>query len=211
MRKKVTAKNGGAGCRGTPGPGRPKGSRNKVPQELREIVSEFVARNMARAQELFDRAARRSPATALKLLTEMTDYVLPRLQRAELQVKAACNTEPPPVSAADVLAAFHAAPRLPAPQPAPAVIPPPLVHREPAPALAAPAPPPAVERETRLRLNTEEVLDTVQAEDGTFAVPPRLPPPGGETTYPWQVIPEGVKEISPAELERVKQQLRRMK
>jgi hypothetical protein len=83
---KQTKKNGRAGCRGKAGPGRPKGSRNKVQKELRVIVAEFVEHNMGRAQQLFDRVAKRNPTQALKILFEAQDYVLPRLQRTELKL-----------------------------------------------------------------------------------------------------------------------------
>ena len=50
------------------------------------IIAEFVERNAQDAQALFDRVKKRNPERALKLLIEMQDFVLPRLQRTELAV-----------------------------------------------------------------------------------------------------------------------------
>jgi hypothetical protein len=76
-----------------------------VPRELRVLVAEFVAHNLGRAQLLFDRVAKRSPGTALKLLFEAQEYALPKLTRTELQVTPAAPAVPRQLSADPVLAA----------------------------------------------------------------------------------------------------------
>lgn len=144
------------------------------------IVTAFVEANMAEAQALFDRVKRRSPGMALKLLIDMHDFVLPRLQRTEFKASPSNTGETlPAVSVQAVLDAWRAAPRpasLPAPQPSPAAIPAPLPASTPPLPIAAPGPAAnAPPEKVKGRGEQQPVIDTVQDEDGTYAVPP--PPP----------------------------------
>jgi hypothetical protein len=67
--------------------GRKPGTPNVVTRTTRELFSAFVDHNAAKAQELFDRVARKNPARALQILSSFSDYVLPRLQRTEMDAR----------------------------------------------------------------------------------------------------------------------------
>jgi hypothetical protein len=66
------------------GIGKAKGTRNTVNQSVREIFQEFVYRNASTAQELYEKVSKKDPAKALQILTNLADFVLPRLARTEV-------------------------------------------------------------------------------------------------------------------------------
>ncbi len=66
------------------GKGRKPGTPNKTTATVREVFSQFVEANAAKAQELFDRVAAEDPAKALDLLARISEFVLPKLARTEL-------------------------------------------------------------------------------------------------------------------------------
>ena len=75
--------------KGAPRPanaGRKKGSVNKATALTREFIQGFLDTNAHRVQELFDKVARSSPREALKLITELCEFALPKLARVETQV-----------------------------------------------------------------------------------------------------------------------------
>lgn len=71
--------NGGA----RPGAGRPKGSLQKAPGELRTMVATFAEHNMRGAQALYLRVAKKDPGEALRLLIAMLEFSMPKLARTE--------------------------------------------------------------------------------------------------------------------------------
>jgi hypothetical protein len=91
------------------GKGRSRGQKNIVTQSVREIFHEFVYRNAGNAQSLFDRVSKRDPAKALQILTNLADFVLPRLQRTEMTVAGSPLISPNPIANADEAAATYAA------------------------------------------------------------------------------------------------------
>jgi hypothetical protein len=66
------------------GMGRRKGVPNKTTGSVREMFAAFVEGNASRVQILFDRVARKNPAKALEILTRFSEFVMPKLQRTEL-------------------------------------------------------------------------------------------------------------------------------
>jgi hypothetical protein len=67
------------------GKGRKKDVPNRVTGAVRELFQSFVERNAERAQDLFDKAARRNPARALELLIGFAEFCVPKLTRMELK------------------------------------------------------------------------------------------------------------------------------
>jgi hypothetical protein len=75
--------------------GRKPGTPNVVTRTTRELFSAFVDHNAAKAQQLFDRVARKNPAMALRILSSFSDFVLPRMQRTEMDLKTNAPTTYP--------------------------------------------------------------------------------------------------------------------
>jgi hypothetical protein len=66
------------------GIGRKPGTRNQITLSMRDMMQDFCILNLAHAQELYDRLAKREPGKALQILTNLCDFVLPRLARTEV-------------------------------------------------------------------------------------------------------------------------------
>lgn len=76
-KKKQTSK------KGKPGPGRPKGSPNKVTSDVRACVQK-IAENLApEVESWIRRAARRSPLGAAKVMLGLLEFTVPKLARVE--------------------------------------------------------------------------------------------------------------------------------
>ncbi len=73
--------------------GRKKGTPNKATATVRDVFSQFVEANAAKAQSLFERVAAEDPAKALELLARLAEYVLPKLARTE--IKGGDNSDSP--------------------------------------------------------------------------------------------------------------------
>jgi hypothetical protein len=85
---KTKRKPTGAAAMGA-GPGRPKGSTNKVTTEFREIVGKLLQVNAGNFEEWIQQVAtgshgeRPDPARALDLLAKLAEYAAPKLGRVE--------------------------------------------------------------------------------------------------------------------------------
>ena len=66
--------------------GRPKGVPNIVTSTVRSIFADFVEHNVAGAQELYDKVAKRNPAKALDILAKVAEFVVPKLNRTEVNI-----------------------------------------------------------------------------------------------------------------------------
>ena len=64
--------------------GRGKGTTNKVTKETREAFKEFVENNHEHFQGWIERVAENNPAKAIELVSNLAEYVLPKLSRAEV-------------------------------------------------------------------------------------------------------------------------------
>jgi len=65
--------------------GRPKGSPNKKTQEVRESFHMFVEEQQDMFKEWIERVAEKNPAKAIELVTNLAEYILPKLSRTELK------------------------------------------------------------------------------------------------------------------------------
>ena len=76
--------------------GRPKGVQNKVTKDTREAFKVLVEDNTGKFQGWLDKIAETNPAKAFELLTNVAEYVLPKLSRtevtADLKVDATIDT-----------------------------------------------------------------------------------------------------------------------
>ena|ERR1700722_497298 len=90
------------------GKGRKRGAKNIVTQSTREILHDFVLKNISSAQDLYDRVAKKEPAKALQILTNLCDFVLPRLARTEMNVVGDPLISPNPIADAGEAAAVYA-------------------------------------------------------------------------------------------------------
>lgn len=64
--------------------GRPKGKPNKTTAEIREAYQSFVENNIPNFEEWLNRVAKTNPAKAIELVTGLSEYFLPKLQRSEI-------------------------------------------------------------------------------------------------------------------------------
>jgi hypothetical protein len=86
--RKTKRKPTGAAAIG-PGPGRPKGSVNRVTREFRDTVRQLLEDNAANVGDWLEQVAtggaggRPDPARALELLAKLAEYAAPKLGRIE--------------------------------------------------------------------------------------------------------------------------------
>lgn len=66
-----------------PGPGRPKGSKNKVPAELKKALQMALDGFATEIPSLLQQVAKKDPARALELVARLGEYVVPKLGRTE--------------------------------------------------------------------------------------------------------------------------------
>lgn len=66
------------------GAGRPKGSGNKETKAIREAFQILIENNLDNMQSWIAAIANHDPARAFNLMVQITEYVLPKLARAEL-------------------------------------------------------------------------------------------------------------------------------
>ena len=64
--------------------GRPKGSQNVKTKAIREAYKEFIENNAPKFEEWLERVAEKNPAKAIELVSNLSDYVLPKLARTEI-------------------------------------------------------------------------------------------------------------------------------
>ena len=64
--------------------GRPKGSPNVKTKAIREAYKEFIENNAPKFEEWLERVAETNPAKAIELVSNLSDYVLPKLARTEI-------------------------------------------------------------------------------------------------------------------------------
>lgn len=85
---KTKRKPTGAAAMG-PGPGRPKGSINRVTRDFRETVQHLLAKNAENVSTWLEQVAKGGagrqpdPARALELLAKLAEYAAPKLGRVE--------------------------------------------------------------------------------------------------------------------------------
>lgn len=64
--------------------GRPKGSQNKTPNELRLMIGDFLKENFQEVKNAFDSL---EPEKKAKIYTDLLSYGLPKLTASSLSVK----------------------------------------------------------------------------------------------------------------------------
>lgn len=65
--------------------GRPKDTPNKVTREVREAFKMLVDNNLDKMQGWLDEVAKDNPALALRIITELAEFCIPKLQRVTIQ------------------------------------------------------------------------------------------------------------------------------
>ena len=64
--------------------GRPKGSKNKVTQEIRQAYQNLIEMNLDNMSEWIGSIAEEDPAKAMDTLIKLSDFIIPRLARQEV-------------------------------------------------------------------------------------------------------------------------------
>ena len=71
------------GTSGNPS-GRPKGSKNKATQHIREAYQKLTEDNLERMSIWISQVASEDPAKAMDIMIRLSEYILPKLARTEL-------------------------------------------------------------------------------------------------------------------------------
>lgn len=79
--------------------GRREGTPNKTTTEVREAFQELISGNLDSMNEWIEQVAKDNPAKALELLLKMSDFILPRLNRVEMDQSDEQNKVNIPVEA----------------------------------------------------------------------------------------------------------------
>jgi len=66
--------------------GRPKGSPNVKTQSIRDSYKMFIENNVPKFEEWIAKVAEKNPAKALELVSNLSDYVLPKVGDEEAPV-----------------------------------------------------------------------------------------------------------------------------
>lgn len=69
------------------GKGRPKGSPNKTTKEIRDAYQMLLENNASKLEEWLSRVAEKNPAKAIELMSNLSEYILPKLSRAEVKAE----------------------------------------------------------------------------------------------------------------------------
>ena len=69
------------------GPGRPKGSKNKINQEIAEQFANVLHNKLPDMERWIQQTAQENPAKAADLLMRLSERFLPALQRTEITAK----------------------------------------------------------------------------------------------------------------------------
>ena len=77
--KEKASKAGASGSR--------KGVPNKTTKEIRDAYQKFVEDNVSNFQEWIERIAEKNPAKAIELISNLSDFVLPKLSRTEVKAE----------------------------------------------------------------------------------------------------------------------------
>ena len=64
--------------------GRPKGSKNKATQQIREAYQKLTENNLDNMTVWLAQIAANDPAKAMDLMLKLSEYIIPRLARTEL-------------------------------------------------------------------------------------------------------------------------------
>lgn len=67
-----------------PGPGRPKGSKNKTSAEIKEAIKQIVAGQLDYIEEALERVRQRQPEKYCQLVHKFAELTIPRQQAIEL-------------------------------------------------------------------------------------------------------------------------------
>ena len=77
-------KTGWRGPEGSNPGGRPKGSKNRNTQLIREAYQQLTENNLVAMSEWISRVAEEDPAKAFDLMIKLSEFIIPKLARTEL-------------------------------------------------------------------------------------------------------------------------------
>ena len=64
--------------------GRPRGSQNRATKDVREAFKKLIENNLDNMEIWLEEVAKESPSKALQIIKDLSEYILPKLQRTEL-------------------------------------------------------------------------------------------------------------------------------
>jgi len=67
--------------------GRKQGTPNKVTTDIREAYQKLIEKNINKFDKWIDEVATKDPAKALTIIIELSEFIVPKLSRTELNSK----------------------------------------------------------------------------------------------------------------------------
>lgn len=68
--------------------GRPKGVKNKTTRDIKEAYKHLIENNLENITDWLKRVALKDPDKAIKLLIDLSEYVIPKQQRTTVDLEA---------------------------------------------------------------------------------------------------------------------------
>ena len=76
--------------------GKPKGALNKTTRDIKEAYKELIEKNLDNLTKWLDKIAEKDPEKAIRILTELSEYVIPKLARTEGKQEVDLNIQGKP-------------------------------------------------------------------------------------------------------------------
>jgi len=73
--------------------GRPKGALNKSTTKIREAFTKLVEENIDNMTLWLERVAKDNPREALNIISNLSEYTVPKLSRVEQEISSAVDNE----------------------------------------------------------------------------------------------------------------------
>lgn len=77
--------------------GRPAGVPNKVTTDIREAYKQLIEKNLDNLTEWLEKVAEKDPEKAIRIINDLSEYIIPKLARTELTGKEGAPLNPPVV------------------------------------------------------------------------------------------------------------------
>jgi hypothetical protein len=68
-------------------PGKPKGAQNKTTKDIKEAYKLLIEKNLDNLTTWLERIAAKNPTQAIYIISDLSEYVIPKLARKEITGK----------------------------------------------------------------------------------------------------------------------------
>jgi vacuolar-type H+-ATPase subunit E/Vma4 len=81
--------------------GKPKGVLNKTTRDIKEAYQQLIEKNLDNLTSWLEQIAEKDPEKAIKIIAELSEYVIPKLARKEFTGKGGSELFPPAIAFKD--------------------------------------------------------------------------------------------------------------